>query len=54
MKKALILLDGRIAEVCETEFPVHPDLVWVDVPDDTTTRDTFVGGVVIKEVQTTL
>lgn len=50
MKKALILQDGRITEVADKEFPVHPDLKWIDVPDDTTTRDTFDGKDVQKEV----
>ena len=49
MKKALVLLDGRIAEVRDDVFPVHPDLRWVDVPDGTTTRDTFIAGVIIKD-----
>ena len=34
---------GRICEVRQPgdEFEVHPDFSWVDVPDDTTTRDTY-------------
>ena len=47
MKKALTN-KTQILEVCDAEFPVHPDLVWVDVPDDTTERDTYVDGAVIK------
>ena len=47
MKKALIQGE-RICEFGE-EFPVHKDLQWVDVPDDTTDRDTYVDGAVVKE-----
>ena len=38
----------RICDVVTTEFPVHSDLVWVDVADDTTTQDTYENGAVIK------
>lgn len=33
---------GRICDIRPVgeEFEVHPDFVWVDVPDDTTTSDT--------------
>ena len=45
MKKALINLNelGRICEVVEPgqEFEVHEDFAWIDVPDDTTTADTY-------------
>jgi len=46
MKKALI----QGTRICEfgTPFPVHSDLKWVDVPDDTTTKDTFVDGQIVK------
>ena len=47
MKKALIQ-NTRICEFGE-EFPVHKDLQWVDVPDDTTEQDTYVDGAVVKE-----
>ena len=47
MKKALIF-GTRIAQIADAEFLVHPDLKWVDVPDSTTTQDTFVSGAVIK------
>lgn len=46
--KALIEPSGRIAEICVNTFPVHPDLVWVDVSDDTTASDTYVDGAVVK------
>jgi len=47
MKKALISprersraadgsLGARIAQVVDTEFPVHTDLFWVDCPDECT------------------
>ena len=49
MKNALVEPSGRIAEVRDDIFPVHPSLTWVAVPDDTTTRDTLENGVVIKE-----
>lgn len=38
----------RICEIADAEFPVHPSLEWVDVPDDTTTKDTYVDGAVVK------
>jgi len=48
MKKALI----QGTRICEfgTPFPVHKDLLWVDVADDTTTQDTYVDGAVVKYV----
>jgi len=49
MKKALIQ-GKRICEVRNDEFPVHPDLVWVDVADDTTELDTYVNGKVVSYV----
>jgi hypothetical protein len=49
MKKALTN-KTQILEVCGAEFPVHPDLIWVDVPDDTTERDTYVDGKIVKFV----
>ena len=52
MKKALI----QGTRICEfgTPFPVHEDLLWVDVPDDTTDQDTYVDGAVVKYVAPTL
>jgi hypothetical protein len=47
MKKALTN-KTQILEVCDDEFPVHSDLVWVDVSDDTTASDTYVDGAVVK------
>lgn len=47
MKKALTN-KTQILQVCDAEFPTHPDLVWVDVPDDTTEKDTYVDGAVVK------
>lgn len=40
----------RICQIEEKEFPVAPPLTWVDVPDDTTTWDTYVKGKVVKYV----
>jgi len=52
MKSALI--EGeRICEFVATaadQFPVAPPLHWVEVPDDTTTQDTYVNGAVVKYV----
>lgn len=31
--KALISKDNKVLEVVDVEFPVHPDLRWVDCPD---------------------
>ena len=54
MKKALVLLDGRIAEIRNDEFPVHPDLKWVDVPDDTVVNfDRYKNGQVVKYIPLT-
>jgi hypothetical protein len=47
MKRALIQ-GTRICEVADVSFPVAPDLQWVDVADDTTTKDTYENGAVIK------
>jgi len=49
MKKALT--DGtRICEIVNdgAEFEVHASLVWVDVADDTTCKDTWIDGAVVK------
>lgn len=49
MKKALT--DGsRICEIVDDgdEFEVHSSLVWVDVADDTTTKDVWVDDDVVK------
>lgn len=53
MKKALIK-DTKICQVTDTEFPVHKNLLWVDVPDGTTELDTYVNGSVVKYVQQTV
>lgn len=47
--KALIY-DERICQIEEKEFPVAPPLIWVDVPEGTTTRDTYTKGKVVKYV----
>lgn len=45
----LALIQGtRICEVADVSFPVAPSLQWVDVADDTTTKDTYVDGTVVK------
>ena len=45
------LIEGtRIAQIEETPFPVADPLYWVEVADDTTTRDTHENGAVVKEV----
>jgi len=45
MKRALIHTTepGRICDVVDlgNEFEVHDNFLWVDVPDDTTTSDTY-------------
>jgi len=40
----------RICQIEKKEFPVAPPLTWVDVPDDTTTWDSYVNGKVVKYV----
>lgn len=52
MKKALVH-NNRICEVRENTFPVAAELIWVDVPDNTTVYDTYVGGAVVKHVSET-
>lgn len=47
--KALIYGE-RICQIEEKEFPVAPTLKWVNVPDGTTTQDTYVKGKVVKYV----
>lgn len=47
MKKALVH-GSQICEVRDDTFPVAPGLIWVDVPDDTTTEDTYINGAVAK------
>jgi hypothetical protein len=48
MKKALIK-GTRIVQVATETFIVHPDFIWVDVPDDTVPgQDTYVNGAVVK------
>jgi hypothetical protein len=49
MKKALIQGE-RICEIRDDTFPVHPDLIWVDVADGTTEFDTYVDGEVVAYV----
>lgn len=52
MKRALIHLQepGRICDIVDIgqEFEVHSNFQWVDVPDDTTSADTYVDGEVVK------
>lgn len=50
MKKALIH-NTRICQIEDTEFPVHPSLIWADVADSTTTQDTYVDGEVVVYVK---
>ena len=45
--KALIQ-DTRICQIEKEPFPVAKPLEWVDVPDGTTTQDTWDGKKVIK------
>ena len=49
MKKALIQ-GTRICDIVEAgkEFEVHPSLVWVEIDDDVTHRDTYEDGKVVK------
>ena len=51
MTKALIQ-GTRICQIEEDddEFPVHEDLQWIAVADNTTTQDTYVDGAVVKFV----
>jgi len=51
MKMALVHGE-RICEFADSgkEFPVHSELKWVDVTDDTTTQDTWDGTQVVKHV----
>ena len=55
MVKALIQ-NTRICEIVDDDktFPVHSDLKWVDVPDGTTDKDTYVDSKVVKYVASAL
>lgn len=46
--KALTDPSGRIYQIEAEGFPVAEPLVWVDVPADTTTDDTWDGAAVVK------
>jgi hypothetical protein len=51
MTKSALIHNERICEILpdgSATFPVHEDLVWVTVPDDTTTEDTYVNSAVVK------
>ena len=51
MTKKALIHNERICEILpdgSEPFPVHEDLVWVTVPDDTTTADTYVDSAVVK------
>ena len=52
MVKALIH-GTRICELVDDDktFEVHSDLKWVDIPDGTTTNDTYVDSKVVKYVE---
>jgi hypothetical protein len=51
MKIALIRAN-KIVEFVDAPFPVHADLTFVDVADDTTLQDRFVDGSVVKATTT--
>jgi len=53
MKIALVR-NTKIVEFVDAPFPVHADLTFVDVDDDTTLQDSFVNGEVVKKAQHTL
>ena len=50
MAKKALIHGTRICQIVEDgeEFSVAPELKWVDVADDTTERDTYVDGAVVK------
>ena len=51
MTKSALIHNERICDILpdgSATFPVHEDLVWVTVPDDTTTEDTYVNSAVVK------
>lgn len=55
MKRALVQ-GTRICEFVATvadQFPVHESMVWVSVPNNTTTQDTYENGAVVKYVAPT-
>ena len=49
MKKALIF-QGRLVEVAAEEFPVSPEMNWVDVADDVTTETHEWDGLVMAAI----
>tara|TARA_R110001592_G_scaffold302938_1_gene575012 strand:+ start:1161 stop:1520 length:360 start_codon:yes stop_codon:yes gene_type:complete len=48
MAKKALIQGTRICQIEDTEFPVSADLSWVEVSDDTTTKDTYEDGAVVK------
>lgn len=47
------LINGsKILEVCEAEFPVHPDLIWVDCEDNVNVHYTYLNGQFVEPVAT--
>lgn len=44
MRKGLVTTDGRIVEVRDNAFEVHPDMKWVDVPDSAVYGDRIENG----------
>ena len=45
------LINGsKILEVCEAEFPVHPDLTWVDCENSVNVHYTYLNGQFVEPV----
>jgi hypothetical protein len=53
MKYALVE-NGRIAQIEAKPFPVAKPLIWVEVPNDTTTMDRYEKDAVVKDVAPSL
>ena len=50
MTKLAVVHQERILEFVDAAFEAHPDIKFVEVADDTTTRDKYVDGSVTKFV----
>ena len=54
MKKALIDINDMVVDTAETEFPVHPSLIWVNAPDEVKVGYAYKNGQFIPPEKPTL
>jgi len=48
MTKLAVIHGNRILEFVDAKFEAHPDIKFIDVPEDTTTQDKYVDEAVVK------